>query len=102
MRFAELERHEILGISAGIDELLRPFKDVNDARILEGERARPQFAVILLAELAQQSLAEDIGAGEGTIAHALSDGCDAGGLRLLHEIEELRLRELGVRGQLDA
>ena len=57
-----MEGRILLGDRPGIDELLRPFEDLDDAGILERERARPQFAVILLAELAQQSLAEDIGA----------------------------------------
>ena len=70
MRLAELQGHEVLRIGAGIDQLLDPGEDLDDARILEGELAGEQLAVVVEAELAQQRLAEDVGAGIGPVADA--------------------------------
>ena len=102
VRLAELQRHEVLRIGAGVDQLLDPGEDGDDARILEGELAGEELAVVVEAELAQQRLAEDIGAGIGPVAHALRDRRHIGGARLLHQVEELRLVELVAGRQRDA
>ena len=61
-----------------------------------------QLAVVVGAELAQERLGQDVGAGIGPIAHALGDRGDVRGARLLDEVGELVLRELRALGQGDA
>ena len=97
VRLAELQRHEVARVGAVVRQLLDPCEHVDDARVLERELAVQQLAVVVGAELAQERLGQDVGAGIGPVAHALGDRRDVRGVRLLDEVDELVLRELRVR-----
>ena len=102
MRFAELHGHEVLGVSAGVDQLFHPSEDLDHPRILERQLAVEQLAVVVGAELVQEGLLQDVSAGIGPVADALGDRRDAGGLGFLDDVEELRLGELAALGQRHA
>src|SRR5262245_58874502 len=69
---------------------------IDNARVGERELASEELLVVVRTQLAQQSLADDVGARIGAVADPLPDRRDIRGLRLLHQIEKRRLRQLTV------
>ena len=85
-----------------VDDLPGEVQDLDHARVRVGELALEQLPVVVGAELAQHRLERQIGAGERPVAGAERDRLHAGGLRLLQDVEELRLTHAPVFRDRDA
>jgi hypothetical protein len=73
MRLAELERHEVLRIAAGVDDLLDPLEHLDDARIGKRQLAGEELLVVVRTQLAQQRFDGEIRPRIRPVADALRD-----------------------------